>query len=105
MAGVQVQCRFVAGKVVDAVGDHLTIAIAGEVMVIDLRGFDGIRYPFTVKVAQQFLLFGVNADHGFACLQVGLFELGNLFKLGITVGVLPHGAFLLGLAAAVAVLP
>jgi hypothetical protein len=105
MAGVQVQRRFVAGKVVDAVGDHLAIAIAGEVMVIDRSGFDGIRHTFTVKIAQQFLLFGVNADHGFACLQVGLLELGNLFKLGITVGVLSHGTFLLGLTAAVAVFP
>ncbi len=29
---------------------------------------------------------GVNADDGFACLQVGLLELGNLFKRGIAVG-------------------
>ena len=67
-------------------------------MVIDDRRLDRVGQPFTIEIAEQFLLFGVDADYWLTCVELRILERGDLFKLSVTVSVLPHRAFLLRLA-------
>ena len=73
MAGVKMQGCCVFAQVVNSMRNDLAIAGTGEVMVIDDNRFYRINNAFTIKITQQFFLFGVDTDHWFARIKVGRF--------------------------------
>ena len=95
----------ISGKIVNAMRDDFAVRSAGEIVIVDNRRLDAVRHTVTVKIPEQFLLFRVNADDGTSRFEVLLFELGDLFELGIAVGMLSHGAILLRLATTISVFP
>jgi len=103
-AGVRVQRRFVLGEIVDAVRDHFAFAAAGKVVVVDNRRLDRIRHAVAIKTAEHLFLFRTDTDHRLAGVAVLLLEPRDVFKRRVAVGVLSHPAFLLRLAATIAVL-
>ena len=95
----------ISGKIVNAMRDDFAVRSTGEIVIVDNRRLDAVRHTVTVKIPEQFLLFRVNADDGTSRFEVLLFELGDLFELGIAVGMLSHGAILLRLATTISVFP
>ena len=102
---VQMDRCLISGKIVNAMRDDFAVRSAGEIVIVDNRRLDAVRHTVTVKIPEQFLLFRVNADDGTSRFEVLLFELGDLFELGIAVGMLSHGAILLRLATTISVFP
>ncbi|MEZ6056921.1 MAG: recombinase family protein [Planctomycetaceae bacterium] len=57
----------------------------------------------SMKIAEHFLLFRVDADHGFAVVEVLLLQLRDPLELSVAVRVLAHRSLFLRFAAAVSV--
>ena len=76
--------------VVDAVRDDLPMAGTREIVIVDNRWFDCIGHAFPMKIAQHFVLFRIDADHGMSSGDVLLFQLCNVFKLSVAISMLTH---------------
>lgn len=90
MAGIEVDCAFITGQVIDPMRDKLTFASTWKIMA---QGFDGglcLGMPFTGKVTDQSLLFRINADDRITCGKLFRFDAGNVFELCITVRMRTH---------------
>ena len=57
---------------------------------------DDLRMGMTLtgEVADEFLLFGVDTNHGISGRQVFRFKLSHVFELGIAIGMGAHRFFL-----------
>ena len=97
MAGVQVEPASVVAHVVDTVRDQRPLALAGEVMIVDLDGRLRVDHAGAMEISEQFLLLRVDADHRQAGVQKLLLEPGDVLKLRIAIGVSPGGPHRLGL--------
>ena len=77
----------VAGEVVDAVRDCLACSRAGKIVVERLDGLLRVSLARTMKVAQLFFLFRVDADDGIAggVVRVARARTGNDQEVGCTV--------------------
>jgi hypothetical protein len=64
--GVEVNRGVVAGKVVNAVRNHFAFARADEIVIERLDSLLCVRLARTMKIAQLFFLFRVDADDGIA---------------------------------------
>jgi len=87
------------------VRDHRTDPRAGEIVVVGLDRLLSVDHAVAVEVAQQLLLFRVDADDRPAGLEVLLLQACDVLELGITVRVpRAHRLLLLRLPPAVVVL-
>ena len=78
---------------------------AGEIVIVDNRRLDAVRHAVTVKFPSNSFFFVSMLMTGRPASRVLLFELGDLFELGIAVGMLSHGSILLRLATTISVFP
>lgn len=56
-----------------------------EIMIQHFNRFSRIDLTRAIQVTDQLLFLGIHADHGIAFSLITFFQLGNPFKLRITV--------------------
>lgn len=74
--------------------DQFPAASAGKIMIQSVDRHLYVGVTIAGEIAQQFFLFGIDAEHGIACAQIRVFEPGNVFELGIAVRVGAQRLFL-----------
>ena len=90
-------------QVVQPVGDHHPLGVAGEVVVESQQPLPRIDPAVAVEVANQLLLLGVHAQDRVVRVQVVPLDPGDVLELGVAVLVSAHVEVLLDLTAEVAV--
>lgn len=98
VADAQVDVPVVAAHVVQSVRMDDSLGVGREVVIECMDDFLGVGVPFAEKVAEVFLLFGVDAEDGIAGSLVFGTKTSNFQKLTIAVGMLFEGAFFEGFA-------
>ena len=69
-------------------GNDFAVALTGEIVIVDDRRFDRVGDAIAMEIAEHFLLFRVDADHGAAGVESLLLQFSDVFKLSVAVGVL-----------------
>ena len=96
MRRVEMNGGVVVGLIKDAVRDQFPLAGTAEIMVECFDCLPREGFARTIEIAQQFLFFRVDADHGIARGLVFISQFGNVFKLSVAVGMMPHRLFFSG---------
>ena len=94
VADAQVDVPMVAAHVVESVRMNDSLSIGREVVIKGVHDFLGVGVPFAVKIAEPFLLFGVEAPNGIAGDLVFGTKTSDVQKLTVTVGMLFEERFL-----------
>src|SRR6266446_4500286 len=84
--------------IVDAVGIQDTLGRAGEIMVESFERFLRVDASGSKQKAQEFLVFGVDAENRVRRIYVRGSMIGDKVELPIALGVVTHGQGFLGFA-------